>query len=152
MTVVVESRPETVPVAVACQALALNRSSVYERRHRDSDDGSSRRSRRDCPQPRALSEAERAHVRDVLYSDEFIDQPPQEIYERLLQRGEHLCSISTMYRLLRTDGTQAERRRQRSSQSHAVPRIVAEAPNEAWTWDITNYPRISEGNTCRCMW
>lgn len=135
MMLVAQERSETVPLVMACRTLGLNRSSVYERRHRDSDEGTSRRSRRDCLQPRALSEAERAHVCGVLYGDEFIDQPPQEVYERLLQRGEYLCSISTMYRLLRADGARAERRRQRPAQSHAVPRIVAEAPNEAWTWD-----------------
>ena len=145
MTLVTHQRPETLPVAMACRALGLNRSSVYARRHSDSDDGSSRRSRRDCPQPRALSQAERAEVRDTLNSDEFCDQPPQEIYESLLQRGEYLCSVSTMYRLLRADNAQAERRRQRPAQNHAVPRIVAEAPNEAWSWDITKLPTLQRG-------
>lgn len=145
MSLVAQACPETVPVTVACRALDLNRSSIYERRRRDSNDDLSRRSRRHCPQPRALSEAERSHVRDVLYGDEFIDQPPQEIYQRLLQRGEHLCSISTMYRLLKADGGARERRHQRPAQNHAVPRIVAEAPNEAWTWDITKCPTIARG-------
>lgn len=51
-----------------------------------------------------------------------------------------------MYRLLRVDGAQGERRRQRPAQNHAVPRIVAEASNEAWTWDITKLPTIERGH------
>jgi putative transposase len=62
------------------------------------------------PQPRALSSDERQHIRDVLTSAEFCNQPPVEVYETLLERGVHLCSVSTMHRLLPEYGETGERR------------------------------------------
>jgi putative transposase len=48
----------------------------------------------------------------VLHSEEFRDQPPAEVYHRLLERGTHLCSLSTMHRILREDDESGDRRDQ----------------------------------------
>ncbi|MCF6211337.1 MAG: IS3 family transposase, partial [Gammaproteobacteria bacterium] len=64
-------------------------------------------------QPRALSEQEREQVIETLHSTPYRDQPPSEVYHRLLERNQHLCSVSTMHRLLRTRGENGERRAQR---------------------------------------
>ena len=45
-----------------------------------------------------LSDAERAHVLEVLNSPRFVDQAPLQIYAQLLDEGVYLCSVSTMYR------------------------------------------------------
>src|SRR5690606_25902911 len=47
-----------------------------------------------------LTDIERARVLEVLNSEEFVDQPPAQIYAALLARGQYLCSIATMYRVL----------------------------------------------------
>jgi putative transposase len=73
-------------------------------------------------------------------SEEFCNQPPVEIYQTLLERGEHLCSISTMHRLLRERRENGERRAPREPQHHAIPRLQAHAPNEVWTWDCSKLP------------
>ena len=75
-------------------------------------------------------------------SDTFKDQPPVAVYHQLLQQGVYLASISTMHRLLRTERLHGERRQQRIPQHHAVPRLLAHAPNEVWTWDITKLPLV----------
>jgi putative transposase len=62
------------------------------------------------------------------------------IYARELSAGRVLASVSTIYRVLAADGQSRERRGQRPPQRHAVPRIAASAPNEAWSWDITKLP------------
>ena len=41
---------------------------------------------------------------DALHSDEFVDQPPPEVYATLLSRGIYLASIRTMYRVLAAFG------------------------------------------------
>ena len=42
-----------------------------------------------------------------------------------------------MYRLLRADGETRERRRQATHPAAKRPELLATAPNEVWSWDIT---------------
>ncbi len=56
-----------------------------------------------------------------------------------------LASISTFYRLLQRRGEAAPRRLQRPPQTHARPQLVATAPNQVWTWDITKLPTVVRG-------
>lgn len=137
MNQVLNERPRRLPGVHACRALSLNRSSVYARRSRLDNAEPPRRSRKDTPQPRALSPAERQHVLDTLHSEAFRDQPPAEVYAQLLEQGHYLCSVSTLHRVLRAVNEHGERRPQRPAQHHAVPRLLAYQPNEVWPWDIT---------------
>ena len=146
MNTLVAHRPERLPVVQACQALGLNRSSVYARRKGANNDHlEPRRSRQSVVQPRALSEQERMAVIKTMQSDEHADQPPAQIYQRLLEQQHYLCSVSTMHRLLRSQEQNGERRAQRPAQHHAVPRLLATDPNEVWTWDITKLPLVRRG-------
>lgn len=85
----------------------------------------------------ALSETERQHILAVLRSPEFCDLAPAQVWARLLDDGVYLCSISTMYRLLAIAGESRERRRQRTHPAKKRPELIATAPNEVWSWDIT---------------
>ena len=85
----------------------------------------------------ALSEAERQHILSVLRSEEFCDLAPAQVWARLLDEGVYLCSISTMYRLLAIAGENRERRRQRTHPAKKRPELMATAPNQVWSWDIT---------------
>jgi putative transposase len=89
----------------------------------------------------ALSETERQHVLSVLRTPEFCDLAPAQIWARLLDDGIYLCSIATMYRLLTTAGENRERRRQHTHPAKKKPELIATAPNEVWSWDITKAPR-----------
>jgi len=147
MTLVLE-RPPGLPLAAACRALALNRSFVYAKlraRSRTPEQIAASRSRRGCVQPRALSEQERNDIREVLYAEEHRDQPPAEIHATLLEQGRYLGSLSTFHRILRADHTQGDRRQQRPPRHHATPRLLAKAPNEVWTWDITKLATVQRG-------
>src|ERR1700742_3090963 len=93
----------------ACAALGQSRASYY-RRHRKSPPPP-RRARERTPQPRALSPAERAAVLGVLHEERFVDQAPASIYADLLDEGRYLCSVPTMYRVLRAEEEVRERRR-----------------------------------------
>ncbi len=145
MNTLIEQRPDRLPMSLACQALGLNRSSVYARRDRMNNDMPSKRSRKAAVQPRALSAEERIQVIETLRSEPYRDQPPAEVYQRLLEEDQYLCSVSTMHRLLRQDDENGERRPQRPAQRHAIPRLLAYGPNEVWTWDITKLPLIHRG-------
>lgn len=148
MNQLVEQAPARLPLTTACQALGLNRSVVYARRHAltvTDEERTRRRGRDHCHQPRALSAQENQRLREVLYSPEHRDQPPPEIYAELLEQGQYVGSVSTMYRRLRADQSVGERRAQRPAQHHAVPRLRATAPNQVWTWDISKLPTTGRG-------
>ncbi len=141
---VVAHKPEKLSVSAACRSLGLNRSSVYNWQ-RMGPPKPHQRSRKASSQPRALSQSERKVVIDTMNTDEFKDQPPVAVYHQLLQQGIYLASISTMHRLLRSQKLHGERRNQRAPRYHAVPRLLARAPNDVWTWDITKLPLAQRG-------
>jgi putative transposase len=119
----------------ACALLGLARASVYRRRQLPVQG----------PQPlpvvrvpaNALDEAERAAILDALGSEEFIDKSPAQVWAVLLDRGCYLGSVSTFYRVLRSVGPVRERRAQAQHPARVRPELVAGAPNQVWSWDIT---------------
>jgi putative transposase len=89
---------------------------------------------------RALSEPERAEVLATLSSDRFVDVSPEETWATLLDEGTYLCSARTMYRILAAqtgDGRVRDRRDQLTHPPYAAPELLAEAPNELWSWDVS---------------
>ena len=90
------------------------------------------------PQPaNKLTEPECRHVLSVLRSPTYCDLAPAQVWARLLDDGIYLCSIRTMYRLLAAAGESRERRRQRTHPARKKPELIATAPNQVWSWDIT---------------
>lgn len=73
----------------------------------------------------------------VLHEDRFVDKAPREIFAALLDEDIYLCSISTMYRILREHDEVRERRNVLRHPSYAKPELLATAPNQVWSWDIT---------------
>jgi putative transposase len=124
--------PDLEPVH-ACRALGIARATWYRRRRPPA-----RTVRRARPRPpRALSDAERQQVRDVLHSPRFVDVAPAEVVATLLDEGVYLASERTMYRLLAEHGQTGERRNQLVHPAHRRPELLAERPNALWSWDIT---------------
>jgi putative transposase len=124
---------EVTSTKTACGLLGANRSTILRRR-RPPVLGPP--SPRPAP-PNKLSEAERQYILAVLRSAEYCDLAPAQVWALLLDDGIYLCSISTMYRLLRIAGESRERRRQRSHPARKRPELIARAPNQVWSWDIT---------------
>jgi putative transposase len=126
-----------VGVKAACQALGRPRSRHYRQQSRKPPLHGPRREPAGGSQPRALSAVERQTVLDVLHSPRFVDSAPGEVYATLLDEGTYLCSEASMYRLLRSRGEVRERRRQAIHPARTKPELVATAPNQVWSWDIT---------------
>ena len=74
---------------------------------------------------------------DQLNSKRFADQSPYQVYAKLLDEGEYLCSIRTMYRILDDNQSVRERRNQLTHPTYKKPELLASGPNEVWSWDIT---------------
>lgn len=87
--------------------------------------------------PRALLPDETAEVLRFLGSDAHVDQAPAAVYAQLLDQGQYLCSVSTMYRILRAKKAIRERRDLRRHPIYQAPELVAQRPNEVWSWDLT---------------
>ncbi len=123
-----------VGTSAACHALGTPRASYYHDRRRSFS-----------PQPtvtrpaaaRALHPAERETVLAHLHGERFQDRSPAAVYATLLDEGQYHCSIRTMYRLLEQKGESRERRDQLLHPSYQKPELLATAPNQLWSWDIT---------------
>jgi len=127
LTPVVGTRP-------ACRALGAAPATIYRRRRPPEP-----RPRRERTIPaRALSESEREAVLGELHSERFVDCSPAQVWATLLDEGRYLASQRTMYRLLAArHGSVTERRDQLTHPPYTAPELLAEGPNEVWSWDIS---------------
>ena len=158
MASVIELVP-VVGVARACEAVGVARASFYRQPGRQGgpladrsgpsprhEGAAGERSELSVPgasatveraHPRALSVAERAAVLDVLHAPRFQDAAPAAVYATLLDEGTYLASERTMYRLLAAEGETRPRRDQLVHPTYQKPELLATAPNQVWSWDIT---------------
>jgi putative transposase len=123
-------------IAAACTALGLSRATLHRRQvaARQAPLGAVRQR----PKPaRALGAKERQDVIGLLREPQFTDLAPAEVYASLLDQGIYHCSIRTMYRILHEHAEVKERRRQLRHPVYQKPELLAEAPNQVWSWDIT---------------
>ncbi|MCK2097773.1 IS3 family transposase, partial [Thauera aromatica] len=127
-------------MAAACRAVGLWRGAPARARawaHRQALHGPHpRRTARPRP-PLALAPLERKELLEVLNSERFCDMAPAAIHATLLDEGRYLGSVRTMYRALAANGATRERRRQLTHPAYAKPELLATAPNQVWSWDIT---------------
>lgn len=131
----------TVGIVAACDFLAVSRASFYRQRPILGP--------LEAPGPepvlpveraspaRSLSGAEREAVLQVLHEERFQDRSPAAVQATLLDEGQYLCSTRTMYRILEQEGESRERRDQLVHPAYHKPELLATAPNQLWSWDIT---------------
>jgi len=122
-----------VGLSSACRALRVSRAGIYRKRFGAKPSSSQERS----ASVRALDPEERRVVLDILHSERFVDRAPQEVYATLLDEERYLCSISSMYRILRENEEVRERRNQLRHPVYQKPELLATRPNQVWSWDIT---------------
>ncbi|MEU0880406.1 DDE-type integrase/transposase/recombinase [Lentzea sp. NPDC005914] len=118
-----------------CELVGKSRATLYRRRAPAPPPAGPRRLPR--PHPAGLSVAECVEVLAVLRSPRFVDKSPAQVWATLLDEGRYLCSISTMYRLLRREGEVRERRAQARHPAKVKPELIADGPSQVWSWDVT---------------
>jgi putative transposase len=121
---------EQVGVKAACHALNVPRASFYRQLQPKSTAAK-------MAPPLALSPEERQVVLDVAHEQRFWDLSPYQIHATLLDEGVYHCSIRTIYRILAAENEVRERRRQTRRINYVKPELLACAPNQVWSWDIT---------------
>ena len=143
-----EQLAESQGVKAACEVLSVPRSSLYDARTPAAEPAAP--DLREPPtrptSPRALSPAEKVHVRDLLNSARFQDVAPREVYAALLDDDkQYVCSVSTMYRVLAEHNEVRERRNQLRHPAYQKPELMATGPNQVYSWDITKLRGPSKG-------
>lgn len=123
-----------VGVRPACESLGIARTSYYRW-------SASQRLQMDPAEPYvaswSLSTEQRQEVLQMLHMERFVDRSPWAVYAALLDEGTYLCSVRTMYRILKEQGEVRERRNQLSHPVYHKPELLATGPNQVWSWDIT---------------
>jgi putative transposase len=143
----VEELIPVVGVAPACEALGLPRAAFYRHQTLPGAAETPPRPR----SPRALEASERQHVLDTLHAPRFVNRAPREVYAALLDQGIYLCSVRTMYRILADADEVRERRDQLRHPAYTKPELLATAPNQVWSWDITKLRGPHQG-TSYCLY
>ena len=126
-----EAFGQRIGVQAACAALIVPRSSLYRAR---TPQGVRSRPKISA---RALSQVEKIKVRQELNSERFQDRSPREVYATLMDEGRYLCSWRSMYRILDENHEVRERRNQLRHPNYVKPELLATAPQQLWSWDIT---------------
>jgi putative transposase len=84
-----------------------------------------------------LSEIEREKIIATVNSAEFRDKSPAQIVPLLADEGVYLASESSIHRILKQEGQNAHRTRSKPASITRPDEIIATAPNQVWSWDIT---------------
>lgn len=126
---IAERNTEKFSITQLCKLLGISRSSWY---YSQKPKGPDRRT-----PPRKLTSVERTNVLSVLNSERFQDDAVPSVYSTLLDKGEYLCSPSTMYRILKAEKQVKQRRHERKHPVYTKPELLATGPNQVWSWDIT---------------
>ena len=127
------SDEKDVAIAALCDSLQISRATLYRTHENGSNDGNQPKQ----PPHNALDKAQRQAILDLLHSKRFVDSTPYEVFYTLLDEGLHIASVRTMYRVLLEHGESRDRRDQRNHRDAIKPELIATAPNEVWSWDIT---------------
>jgi transposase InsO family protein len=121
----------------ACRLLGKSRATLHRQRNPKPERETGRPPPQRAAHPAALTREERDQALAVLDSERFADKSPAQAWAVLLDEGCYLCSIRTMYRILKAEGQVRERRAQAAHPPRVRPELVASGPGQVWTWDIT---------------
>lgn len=135
MAAAAEHAPSVGGIGPACAALGVPRADWYRR----AAAAVAPLGPREPParQPRSLTPVQRTAVLGALNCERFADKAPAQVAATLLDEGTYLCSVRTMYRILRANAQVRERRNQLRHPAYAKPELLATGPNQVWSWDIT---------------
>ncbi len=124
-------------IEAACKMIGLNARTLARWKVEGASCGDDHRADPRPSPAHKLTLAERAEIVATCNSAEFRDVSPNQIVPRLADSGVYLASESSFYRVLREEGLLAHRNPARPATHHRPRELVAAAPNEVWTWDIT---------------
>lgn len=133
------SEEKNIALVALCDSLQVSRATLY--RNNESD---SRNTTNYSQKPHnAFNNEQRQQILDLLHSERFIDSTPYDVFYTLLDEGQYIASIRTIYRVLFESGESRDRRDLRNHRDAIKPELIATAPNQVWSWDITKLLSIN---------
>lgn len=131
---IVEQMAPKFTVKATCGALGVSRATYYRHLARKKHPPAS-------PPPRIshrrLSVQEEDEIIEQLNRERFVNHAVPEAHAMLLDEGIYLCSVRTMYRVLKRRQQPRSQRQERVHPPYMKPELLATRPNELWSWDIT---------------
>ena len=118
-----------------CADIGIPKSSYYYWKKKEEDQREKETSKYQPSWSLLLEEKEM--ILSIMNSEDYYDKSPAYIYYSLLDSGVYLCSIRSMYRILKENNQSKERRKIIHHGKYEKPELLAEKPNEVWSWDIT---------------
>lgn len=92
-----------------------------------------------------LSDTERRQIVTIANEARFASLPPSQIVPRLADEGAYVASEASFYRVLKAENQLSHRGRAAAPVKREASTHIAQAPNEAWCWDITYLPASIKG-------
>jgi transposase InsO family protein len=87
--------------------------------------------------PNKLSLLEQQRIIDTANSPKYCNLPPCKIVPSLADEGFYLASESSFYRILRMQDMLSHRGKCKPGKHSKPKMLVANRPNQVWSWDIT---------------
>jgi len=120
---------------LACDVLGISVRTLQRWNQSDLED---KRKTVDKSPGNKLTEEEKRRILEICNSEEYRSLSPKQIVPALADNGIYLASESTFYRVLREKNQIHSRGRMAKPSPHQKPgELVAEGPNQVWSWDIT---------------
>ncbi|HEV7169151.1 MAG TPA: IS3 family transposase [Micrococcaceae bacterium] len=91
--------------------------------------------------PNRIPDEDAQRFLDRLNSEEFEELSVTQAWRRMLDNGEHHCSLASAHRIVAAAGQNGDRRPQRvagDGRTRSKPVLLATAANQLWCWDITD--------------
>lgn len=126
-----------VTIRAACALTGRSRASHYRRLNPPAGVAAPIPQAERAKPPSTLSEDERGRVLEVINQPAYQNSSICQIWARELDEDRYCCSMSTMYRIARAAGQSRERRRLATHPAKKKPELMAAAPTQVWSWDIT---------------
>lgn len=138
-----EARAAGARQSEACQLLGIS-AKTYQRWNSPGNVGDARQTVVREPHNK-LSSLERQRLLKLANTPEYADLPPSKIVPLLADKGLYYASESTFYRLLKAENQLSHRQRCRPAKTNRPTALVADAPNQIYSWDITYLPTMVKG-------
>jgi len=120
-------------MAIACGDMGIGMKTLKRWSHSVED-------RRKGPNTSPSNKLTKEEVEEIIHistTEEFMDLPPCQIVPILADRGKYVASESSFYRVLKM-GKLLKHRGKSKERTHNKPApLVATAPNQIYSWDIT---------------
>ena len=98
-----------------------------------------------CQPANKLSLAEKGRMIEIATSREYQDFSPWKIVASMADQGTYLASESSFYRVLKENALLHHRGQSKQPSYDRPMPLVANAPNQIWSWDITYLPTQVRG-------